>query len=152
MGCETRKGKRTKPPVMPGTGGRYASVSDPRTWGSHDDALATEGIDGVGIVLTNHPNLAAADMDHCRNAATGEIEPWAQRLIEQAQSYAEITPSGVGLRVVGLAEGLGRQHFNISKGANGAPAGGADRQAPTRRTGQGPRESLRRVARLVASA
>ena len=128
---ETRKGKRTKPPVMPGNGGRYASVSDPRTWGSHDDALATEGIDGVGLVLTNHPNLAAADLDHCRDAATGEIEPWAQRLIEQAQSYAEITPSAVGLRVVGLAEGLGRQHFNVSKGPNGAHVevycGGADR-------------------------
>src|SRR5262245_20657976 len=128
---ETRKGKRTKPPVMPGNGGRYASVSDPSTWGSHDDALATEGIDGVGLVLTDHPNLAACDLDHCRDAATGEIEPWAQRLIEQAQSYAEITPSAAGLRVIGLAEGLGRQHFNVSKGPNGAHVevycGGADR-------------------------
>ena len=60
---------------MPGNGGRYASVSDPRTWGSHEDALATEGIDGVGLVLTDHPNLAACDPDHCRDAATGEIEP-----------------------------------------------------------------------------
>ena len=128
---ETRKGKRTKPPVMPGNGGRYASVADPRTWGSHDDALATEGIDGVGLVLTNHPNLAACDLDHCRDAATGGIEPWAQKLIEQAQSYAEITPSAAGLRVIGLAEGLGRQHFNVPKGPNGAHVevycGGADR-------------------------
>jgi putative DNA primase/helicase len=128
---ETRKGKRTKPPVMPGNGGRYASVSDPRTWGSHEDALATEGIDGVGLVLTGHPNLAACDLDHCRDAATGEIAPWAQRLIEQSQSYAEITPSAAGLRVIGLAEGLGRQHFNVAKGPNGAHVevycGGADR-------------------------
>jgi putative DNA primase/helicase len=128
---ETRKGKRTKPPVMPGNGGRYASVSDPRTWGSHEDALATEGIDGVGLVLTDHPNLAACDLDHCRDAATGEIAPWARRLIEQSQSYAEITPSAAGLRVIGLAEGLGRQHFNVAKGPNGAHVeiycGGADR-------------------------
>src|SRR5262249_3643017 len=134
---ETRKGKRTKPPVMPGNGNRDASVSDPRTWGSHGDALATEGIDGVGLVLTDHPNLAACDLDHCRDTATGAIEPWAQSLIEQAQSYAEITPSVAGLRVVGLAEGLGRQHFNVSKGGNGAHVavycGGADRHIPPTR-------------------
>src|SRR5262245_18020828 len=128
---EIRKGKRTKPPIMPGNGGRYASVSDPRTWGSQADALAPQGIDGVGLVLTDHPNLAACDLDHCRDAATGEVEPWAQTLIEQAQSYAEITPSAAGLRVVGLAEGLGRQHFNVSKGPNGAHVevycGGANR-------------------------
>src|SRR5262245_58837913 len=128
---ETRNGKRTKPPVVPGNGGRYASVSDPRTWGWHADALATEGIDGVGLMLTDHPNLAACDLDHCRDAATGEIEPWAQKLVEQAQSYAEITPSAAGLRVVRPGGEVGRQPFNGSKGPNGAAldvfCGGADR-------------------------
>ncbi len=112
---ETRKGKRTKPPVAPGTG-RYASVSNPRTWGSHEDALAMSGVDGIGFVLTDHPNLAAVDADHCRDAATGALAGWAQALLDQAESYAEITPSAAGLRVVGLAEGLGRTAFQRVQG------------------------------------
>ena len=99
---ETRKGKPTKPPHAPGSG-RYASVSDPGTWGSHEEALAMPGVDGIGIVLTGHPNIAACDLDHCRDPATGALAAWAQALIEQAGSYVEITPSHAGLRIVGLA-------------------------------------------------
>ena len=89
------------------------------------------GVDGSGFVLTDHPNLAAIDADHCRDADSGTLAGWAQALLDQAESYAEITPSAAGLRVVGLAEGLGRQHFNVSKGPNGEHVevycGGAER-------------------------
>jgi P4 family phage/plasmid primase-like protien len=126
---EVRKGTKTKPPRAPGSG-RYASVSDPRTWGSHAEAQAMPDVDGIGIVLTGHPNIAACDLDHCRDPSTGALTAWAQALIEQAGSYAEITPSRAGLRIVGLAQ-TGEQHFVIPKGANGEKievyAGGASR-------------------------
>jgi hypothetical protein len=35
---------------------------------------------------------------------TGEIAPWAERLVEECGSYAEVTPSGRGLRIVGRNE------------------------------------------------
>ena len=48
----------------------------------------------------------AIDLDHCRDVVTGSVEPWAQLMLEQAlHSYAEITPSGNGLRIWGTAAG-----------------------------------------------
>ena len=126
---ELRKNKKTKPPYSPRSG-RYASVSDPATWGSHDEALAMPSVDGIGIVITGHPNIAACDLDHCRDPATGTLAAWAQALIDQAGSYVEITPSHAGLRIVGLAQ-TGEQHFTIPRGSNGEKievyAGGASR-------------------------
>ena len=69
---ETRKGRSTKVPYMPGTG-RLASVTDPSTWGSHAAACAMRGVDGQGFVLTGHENLAACDFDHCIDPGTGEV-------------------------------------------------------------------------------
>ena len=126
---EMRKGNKTKPPRAPANG-RYASVSDPCTWGSHEEARAMPNVDGVGIVLTGHPNIAACDLDHCRDPSTGALPTWARKLIEQAGSYVEVTPSHAGLRIVGLAQ-TGEQHFVIPKGTNGEKievyAGGASR-------------------------
>jgi P4 family phage/plasmid primase-like protien len=126
---EVRNGIKTKPPRAPGSG-RYASVSDPCTWGSHEEARAMPDMDGVGIMLTGHPNIAACDLDHCRDPSSGALTAWAQALIEQAGSYAEITPSHAGLRIVGLAQ-TGEQHFVVPKGTNGEKvevyAGGASR-------------------------
>jgi primase-polymerase (primpol)-like protein len=40
------------------------------------------------------------DLDHCLDSANGNIEAWARDIVDQLQSYTEITPSGVGLRVI----------------------------------------------------
>jgi hypothetical protein len=47
---EERDGKQTKPPINPFTG-RYASSSNPSTWGSYDQAArcaVERGLPGVG--------------------------------------------------------------------------------------------------------
>src|SRR5262245_25667339 len=57
-------------------------------------------------MLTPADNLAAADIDHVRDSATGAIAEWAQRLLDQAEhAYTEISPSGTGLRIWGAAVG-----------------------------------------------
>ncbi len=40
------------------------------------------------------------DLDSCRNAETGTIEPWARAIIEKLDSYTEISASGSGLHIV----------------------------------------------------
>lgn len=40
------------------------------------------------------------DLDHVRNAETGEVEPWAEALIEELDSYTEISASGKGFHIV----------------------------------------------------
>jgi hypothetical protein len=96
-------GTYTKPPFQ--TNGTFAENNDPKTWTTFEAAaLAAKRFDGVGFVLKN-TEIAAFDLDHCRDAKTGIIEPWAAALADKARSYAEITPSGTGLRIIGYGSG-----------------------------------------------
>jgi putative DNA primase/helicase len=56
--------------------------------------------DGIGLVLTEDDPYAAGDLDHCRDPQSGEIQPWAQAIVNRLQSYTEISPSGTGLRIL----------------------------------------------------
>jgi len=93
--------KATKPPVNPHNG-YGASHSNRSTWGSYKQAMmAVEryGLAGPGFVLTENDDYTGIDLDKCRNAETGEIEPWAQEIIDLAETYTEISPSGTGIRM-----------------------------------------------------
>src|SRR5262245_20824519 len=110
----------TKPPFRACNPQRHASTTDPSTWTDYATAVAAaaEHGDGVSYILTPEDNLAAADIDHVRNPATGAITEWAQRLLEQAEhTYTEISPSGTGLRIWGIAAGAPLQRkFNLEHG------------------------------------
>ncbi len=99
-----------KIPVDPITG-RYASTTNPSTWGTHDQATATmlrRGLAGVGIVLTGD-GIVGIDLDDCikpKDGADGTeytAEPYARYLLGLAPSYAELSPSGTGIDILGLA-------------------------------------------------
>ena len=50
--------------------------------------------------------FAAIDLDHCRDPDTRSIDIWAQLFLERGRdSYSEVTPSGDGCRIWGLASG-----------------------------------------------
>src|SRR5262245_1590666 len=99
---EERKGKPTKPPVDPHTGG-YASTSDPSTWGSYEQAArcaVERGLPGVGYVLGDDDgDLTGVDLDDCIHPS-GKIKPWAREILDQCATYAEISPSGRGIRIL----------------------------------------------------
>jgi hypothetical protein len=100
---EKPKDKWTKVPYQPN--GVKARNNDPKTWSSYETviaAMATGKFDGIGFCLSNH---AAFDIDNCRKPDTGEIDPWATDLVERTGSYAEITVSGTGLRIIGEGNG-----------------------------------------------
>jgi hypothetical protein len=102
-------GRFTKVPFIGGTVGLAlkADASLKSTWRSHDVALkhVRDGLaDGIGFCLLE-TGVGAIDIDHCRNAETGVIHPYALELIARSKSYTEITPSGTGLRVIGLTWG-----------------------------------------------
>jgi putative DNA primase/helicase len=83
--------------------GRNASSTDPATWATFKKALLfhadNDWTDGVGMVMCDADDFVGIDLDHCRNAETGEIEPWAQKVVDTVDSYTEITPSNEGLRI-----------------------------------------------------
>lgn len=93
--------KRTKPPFQ--ANGRYAHNDKPETWASLPTILASadrNGFCGFGLQLLNLKGFAALDLDKVRNPETGMILPWAAEVIA-CGSYAEMTPSGTGFRVLG---------------------------------------------------
>ena len=62
--------------------------------------------DGISYVLTADDPFSAFDLDHCRCTITNSIDVWAQNFLDFGRNtYAEVTPSGTGVRVWGLADG-----------------------------------------------
>jgi putative DNA primase/helicase len=102
------RGPRNRPTKVPFTANcKPAKSDDPGTWGTRAEAEAWAkrlpmpmGAGGVGIVFGDHDGLAIGgiDLDTCR---TGEaIEPWAEEVVARFGSYAEVSPSGTGAKVL----------------------------------------------------
>lgn len=116
-----RKGKPTKPPYQARYPRQHAKSDDPSTWADFATTLAAYragGGDGIGLCLLNC-DVAAFDLDDCRNTATGVIEPAARKLIERAHSYVEITCSGTGLRILVTGTGPKVHRKQAVPGSNG---------------------------------
>jgi putative DNA primase/helicase len=51
-------------------------------------------------VFTKDDPFCGVDLDCCLNSETGEVEPWAQEIIDALGSYTEISPSGTGIHIL----------------------------------------------------
>lgn len=97
------KRKPDKQPVNPHNL-HNAGVHWANTWSTSKDAYEMyiqhtgKGIDGIGFVLTHDDPFVGVDIDSCLQ--DGDIAPQAQDVIQQLQSYTEISPSGRGLRIL----------------------------------------------------
>jgi primase-polymerase (primpol)-like protein len=123
-----RQERWTKPPFRADQPHRFARSNDPSSWSAYAAAVtaAADG-DGVTYMLTPEDEVAAVDIDQVRDPETGTIEAWAQQLLNQtSHAYAEISPSGTGLRIWGTASGepLHRTALPMALRSNssGAPA------------------------------
>jgi putative DNA primase/helicase len=93
----------TKVPRQPD--GSAASSTDPATWAPFDFCQisfdTSDGrFDGVGFVLTAADPFVAFDFDDCLNAAGNITVPKISDYVARLDSYTEVTPSGMGLRVI----------------------------------------------------
>ena len=102
-------GSWQKPPFVAIQPECHASTSDRATWADYNTALATVQAghaDGLSYILTQDDPFGAFDLDHCRCLVTCSIDIWAQNYLQAAvNTYQEITPSGEGVRIWGLADG-----------------------------------------------
>src|SRR5215211_2420572 len=111
---EERDGKSTKIPYSPITG-RRASSTNPDTWGGYPEAVRAcrkRGYDGLGFVFTEDDPFCGVDLDGCLDPLTEEIEPSAWTIIEELDSYTEVSPSGTGVHILvraALPEGRNRK-------------------------------------------
>src|SRR5690349_13945131 len=89
-----------------------ASSTDPATWAPLDALLAAmpqRKIEGVGVVLGDLGDgrwLVGVDLDLCRSPVTGALETWAQCWIDRLGTYAEVSPSGTGVKLIGIVDRL----------------------------------------------
>ena len=83
--------------------GACAKSNTPDTWGTFEEVQAgySRGeFDGIGFMLGE--GFVGIDLDDVRDRDTGAITaPWAEELIEGASTYAEVSPSGTGIKLFG---------------------------------------------------
>jgi len=113
---EVRDAKKpTKVPYAPSTE-RRASSTDSMTWATFDEALeaysASDGrYSGIGFVFSSGDPFVGIDLDDCRDPESGEITPWAAKILARVEGgYIEASPSGAGVHVIveGTVRGGGR--------------------------------------------
>ena len=114
-------GRLTKVPYRADHPLSRASCNDPATWCSFETAMQAYlggGFDGIAFALMGS-NIAAFDVDHCRDAASGALHAWAQQLVARCGSYVEITPSSEGIRILGTGSDRKiHRKFVIADGVN----------------------------------
>lgn len=126
----------TKRPIDPHSG-RFASVNDPATWAAFDIAVAActdgRGI-GVGFVFTEHDPYMGIDLDVAEGAEPSQGQ---QRIFATFTTYAERSPSGRGLHIIGkgIVPGGGIRNSKLgveaySSGRYFTFTGNVERQAP----------------------
>jgi len=94
-----RNGKATKVPKNARTG-QPASVDNPNSWSDWKTCWKSYEAgkhDGIGYVFGN--GLIGIDFDKCRDPKTGAIQPDIQKIINEFDSYTEISVSGTGLHI-----------------------------------------------------
>lgn len=86
---------------IPGT-----AAKDPQHWMNYDSAYAKlqEQPDAtrLGFTLFAKPVIAGGRLiciDLDSSIVNGKIQPWAQRIVDQFDSYTEFSPSGTGLHI-----------------------------------------------------
>lgn len=81
-----------------------ASTTEPRTWASFDSAFRSfdqaDGFwDGIGFVFSPEDPYFGMDLDRCLNQ-DHSVKDWAKPILNRfADSYAEISPSGNGIKI-----------------------------------------------------
>jgi putative DNA primase/helicase len=99
---EERDGEPTKVPYGPLTREK-ADGTNPENWADYFEAVKAckeHGYGGIGLVFTRDDDLCGVDLDGCLDPETGEIEGWARAIIDELDSYSEISPSGTGVHVL----------------------------------------------------
>lgn len=89
----------------PENGYHYAGSTWIHTWRSCETARdyhENGGVEteGTGYMFSEEGLLVGVDLDDVRDPETGDVEPWAKEVIDELDSYTELSPSGTGFHIV----------------------------------------------------
>lgn len=78
--------------------GTTAQSNDPTTWADYATVVAVAtSYAGIGYVFSADDPYTGIDLDDC--LVNGQVLPWAEQVLLALHSYAEISPSGTGIKV-----------------------------------------------------
>jgi putative DNA primase/helicase len=96
---ESHNGRLQKVPYQPSQPSRRASSTMSETWDCFAAAVeASVNFDGVGYVFSAEDPNAGVDLDRC--ILDERLHPAAAAIVAQLDSYTEISPSKVGVKVI----------------------------------------------------
>lgn len=109
------RGEGRKPEKQPISAKTFkaAGVTWSNTWSDFEEVIGAylgKGkhpaiqVNGIGFVLTHEDPIVAIDLDNCITA--NGLTPHAEETIFALDSYAEVSPSGHGIRIFVKAEGF----------------------------------------------
>lgn len=85
-------------------GGSATNTKNGTTWNTLEEVLASKVYaDGIGFVLTDSP-FVGIDIDDCMDG--GRMERKALAIVKRFGSYAELSPSGNGLHIIGRGKAV----------------------------------------------
>lgn len=123
--------KEYKRPVDPKTG-RWGSPTDPTTWGTFEQAMASP-YPLKGFVFTAADPFTVIDLDTYK-AKNQQVKDLHSEILRHAETYAETSQSGFGTHIIGLghvAEGANNEANSLEVYSNarfmictGKPVGG----------------------------
>ncbi len=93
-------GRIAKIPMNP-FDGRYGDVTNPAKWTTFEKALNAcnkYNMDGIGFVFSKEYGFVGVDIDHCIDE-DGILSDFAKEIIEELDSYTELSPSGTGIHI-----------------------------------------------------
>ena len=103
--------------------GEPAKSNDPTTWVDYHTATECQNGAGLGYVFDGS-GIFGIDLDGCIDK-NGIVQQWAKNILEKFPSYAEISPSGSGIKIfaLGTLPGSGKKKtLDIPKCCDKAPA------------------------------
>jgi len=99
---ETRDDHQTKIPYSVNSRNQYGSVKNQSDWGTFNEAITIceqFAMDGIGFVFTDNDDFICIDLDNVVDES-GNIESWAQDLVDELSTYAERSQSGKGIHII----------------------------------------------------
>ncbi len=99
MSIDPEKGLPKKHPLNPRTG-QLADVTNPKTWGTFEEAVRT-GYKHIGFVLSPNDPFTIIDLDNkAHDPATPEQITRHHKILDAFDSYTERSTSGLGYHII----------------------------------------------------
>lgn len=85
-----------KLPIRPD--GRPADMTNPADWSTFEEVTNAGLL--IGFCFSESDLFVGIDLDGCRDRETGLLDPWAIPIVVALGSYAEVSPSQTGVKII----------------------------------------------------